>query len=140
MSDYPKTIAVDFDGCLCVKKWPDIGEPNWKAIHELIRRRACGDKVILWTCRSGKQLDDAVAWCMNRGLQFDAVNENLPEHIAFFGNDCRKIYATEYWDDKSVPVTASYDTIMLKFAGRIIEINEPEKEGFVIRLIRRFIR
>lgn len=140
MSDYPKTIAVDFDGCLCTGKWPDIGDPNWEAIHELIRRRACGDKVILWTCRTGKQLDDAVAWCMNRGLKFDAVNENLPEHIAFFGNDCRKIYANEYWDDKSVPVTASYDTIMLKFAGRIIEINEPEKEGFVTRLIRRFIR
>ena len=138
MSEYSKTIAVDFDGCLCTNKWPDIGDPNWIAIHELIRRRAWGDKVILWTCRTGQQLEDAVNWCMNRGLHFDAVNENLPENIRFFGNDCRKVYANEYWDDKSVPVTAVYNAITNdRFLGRIFEISNPAKESFVRRIIRR---
>ena len=110
MSSYPKVIAVDFDGCLCVKKWPDIGAPNWDAIHALIRRKAEGDKIILWTCRDGQQLEDAVLWCMNRGLRFDAINDNLPENKKFFGNDCRKVWAHEYWDDRAVPVIAGEGT------------------------------
>lgn len=24
----PKIIAVDFDGCLAVNKWPEVGEPS----------------------------------------------------------------------------------------------------------------
>ena len=103
---YSRTIAVDFDGCLCTKNWPGIGEPNHKAIDDLLRRQADGDKVILWTCRTGEQLEEAILWCRNRGLRFDAVNENLPEHQEYFGNNTRKIYADEYWDDKAVPVTA----------------------------------
>ena len=35
------------------------------------------------------------------GLEFDAVNENLPEINELFGGDCRKIYADVYLDDKS---------------------------------------
>ena len=63
-TSYPKVIAVDFDGCLCANKWPEIGEENRQAINELIRRKADGDKIILWTCRTDQQLDDAVLWCM----------------------------------------------------------------------------
>ncbi len=97
-----KVIAVDFDGCLCASKWPDIGEPNWPIIRELIREQAEGAKLILWTCREGHQLQAAVMWCLNRGLKFDAINDNLPEHTETFGNNSRKVYADEYWDDKSV--------------------------------------
>ena len=97
-------IAVDFDGTLCKNRYPKIGEANYPVICELMRRRATGDRLILWTCRCGKDLKDAVEWCRNRGLTFDAVNANLPEHIKQFGNDSRKVYADEYWDDKSVRI------------------------------------
>ena len=138
MSGYHKVIAVDFDGCLCVKKWPDIGAPNWDAIHALIRRKAEGDKVILWTCRDGQQLEDAVLWCMNHGLRFDAVNENLPENIDFFGNDCRKVWANEYWDDRAVPVSA-YDCPL---AGQIVVLNnnDEQKKSLFARLKERVFR
>ena len=33
---------------------------------------------------------------------FDAVNENLPERIALYNNDCRKIGADYYIDDKNL--------------------------------------
>lgn len=105
-ASYPKVIAVDFDGCLCTNKWPEIGEENRPAINELIRRKAKGDKLILWTCRTGQQLDDAVLWCGNHGLEFDAINENLPGNKEKFKNDCRKVFAHEYWDDKAVFVSA----------------------------------
>lgn len=101
-----KTIAVDFDGCLCVNKYPEIGAENELAIRNLIHLKNEGCKLILWTCRSGADLDEAVKWCNMRGLFFDAVNENLPEHIAEYGRDCRKVFATEYWDDRSVLVKA----------------------------------
>lgn len=65
-----KVIAVDFDGCLCENRWPEIGRANVAAIGALIRRRAQGDKVILWTCRSGELLEAAVCWCAKRGLLF----------------------------------------------------------------------
>lgn len=96
-------IAVDFDGCLCQNKFPDIGPPNYPVIDELINRQIDdGCKIILWTCRRSEQLEEALVWCKNRGLRFDAVNENLPEIIEMFGGDCRKVYAHEYWDDRAV--------------------------------------
>ena len=100
-----KIIAVDFDGCLCDSKWPNIGEPHQQVINELIREQANGAKVILWTCREGQLLQAAVMWCLNRGLKFDAINDNLPELQEQYGNNCRKVSATEYWDDKSVIVS-----------------------------------
>lgn len=60
-----------------------------------------GDKLILWTCREGDALQMAVDWCEEQGLYFDAVNANLPDVIAFFGNDSRKISCDLYIDDKS---------------------------------------
>ena len=47
-------------------------------------------------------MDHAVEWCKKHGLAFDAVNENLPEVIALYGNDSRKVSADLYIDDKSV--------------------------------------
>ena len=60
--------------------------------------------MILWTCREGEQLKAAVMWCLNHGLKFDAINDNLEENKKRYGNNCRKVCATEYWDDKSVLV------------------------------------
>ncbi len=109
MSEYSKTIAVDFDGCLCKNKWPGIGEPNWMAIMELKKRKAMGDNIILWTCRNGQALDEAVQWCREKGIEFDAVNKNLQSHIDHFGEDTRKIFANEYWDDRAVKITAQQE-------------------------------
>ncbi len=98
-----KIIAVDFDGTLSIGKWPDIGEPNVRLIEDLKLRRQRGDKLILWTCRTNELLTAAVEWCRAFGLEFDAVNENLPEIVEAFGGDSRKIYADEYIDDKTPP-------------------------------------
>ena len=96
-----KVIATDFDGTLCENKWPDIGEPNEEIIWYLREQQAAGVKIILWTCRVGERLEEAVRWCYDQGLIFDAVNENIPEAIDLFGSDTRKIFANEYIDDRS---------------------------------------
>lgn len=95
-----KVIATDFDGTLCENKWPDIGEPNEEIIWYLREQQAAGVKIILWTCRVGERLEEAVRWCYDQGLIFDAVNENIPEAIDLFGSDTRKIFANEYIDDR----------------------------------------
>ena len=56
----------------------------------------------MWTCRSGIQLTQAVFFCKSYGLEFDAVNENLPDIIEKYGNDSRKISADIYIDDKAL--------------------------------------
>lgn len=98
--DFPKAIAIDFDGCLCSDMHPDIGAPYWNVICAAIQEQIAGAKLVLWTCREGDDLQAAVDACSRWGLQFDAVNANLPERIAYYGNDCRKIGADEYWDDR----------------------------------------
>ena len=102
MNDEYKVYAVDFDGTLCEDKYPDIGAPNNALIISLILLRRQGHKLILWTCRGGEYLKKAVEWCKRQGLEFDVVNENLPERIQLYGNDCRKIGYDILIDDKAV--------------------------------------
>lgn len=103
MSNYIPIYAVDFDGTLCESQYPGIGAPNTYLINHLIKRRKEGVKLILWTCREGEKLHEAVEWCEEHGLEFDAVNDNLPEMIAIHGNsNCRKVCATCYIDDLAV--------------------------------------
>ena len=100
-----KVIAIDFDGTLCTNAYPEVGEPQWGVIISAIEELRRGTKLILWTCRTGKELEEAVAAAKGWGLTFDAVNENLPERIEMFGNDPRKIGADEYWDDRAVALS-----------------------------------
>ena len=93
--------AVDFDGTLCRNRWPDIGEPNEELIGFLIMAQSKGDKIILNTLREETDLMEAVKWCRERGLVFDAVNDNLPELKEKWGNNPRKISADRYIDDRS---------------------------------------
>lgn len=96
-------IAVDFDGTLCYgDNYPDIGKPNIKLIEYLKRRRSYGDILILWTCRENKPLQDAIEWCKKSGLEFDYFNENVPSLIKEYGDDCRKVSADIYIDDRSI--------------------------------------
>lgn len=100
----PYIIAIDFDGTLCEECWPAIGPAREDIIGRAKAVQAAGAKLILWTCRTGEPLQEAVAWCAAHGLQFDGVNANLPEREEFYGGKTRKISADEYWDDKAVRV------------------------------------
>ena len=58
-------------------------------------------QLILWTYRSGKELDEAVEYCRERGLEFYAVNKNYPEE-EWIGDISRKIQADIFIDDRNV--------------------------------------
>ena len=99
-----KIIAVDFDGTLVTNEWPKIGKPITRVVSDLQYEQQHRDaKVILWTCRTGDHLAQAVKYCHEvLHIDFDAVNENLLENIHRMGGNTRKVYADEYWDDRAV--------------------------------------
>ncbi len=102
-------IAVDFDGTLCFDCYPEIGTPNLRLINILKDLREKGIRLILWTCRCGSPLSEALSWCASFGLFFDAVNENLPEILEKYGSDSRKIFADVYIDDRSINGLADFE-------------------------------
>ena len=101
----PKTVAVDFDGCLVLgAKFPEIGKINERLRYELFEGVFKDYKKILWTSRSGQSLIDAITFCQDNGMYFDKYNENLDEAKQLTGNDTRKIFADYYLDDKAIPI------------------------------------
>ena len=100
-TEYAPILAVDFDGTLVTDEFPQIGQirkPTWDAI---VSAKNKGCRIILWTCRNGSYLDAAVAFCRDHGLEFEAVNQNLPEIVEAYGGDTRKIFANLYLDDRN---------------------------------------
>lgn len=98
----PPILAVDFDGTIVEDKFPDLGPiipSTIRLIHEYRKR---GYKIILWTCRTKERLEEAVDFCSCLGIDFDAVNDNIPEVIAKYNDNARKIYADVYLDDKNL--------------------------------------
>lgn len=103
-----RAVAIDFDGTIAVTEYPHIVSAVPEALAFIGECRRLGVAVILWTCRTGEHLTDAVAWCGSQGIAFDAVNENLPDWIEAWENlfpgipaDCRKVCASKYIDDRA---------------------------------------
>jgi hypothetical protein len=63
-------IAVSFDGTIVEDKYPEIGMEIPFAIDTLQMLIKQKHRVILWTIREGKLLEDAVSWCKERGVEF----------------------------------------------------------------------
>lgn len=102
-------IAVDFDGTLVEHKYPAIGEKKLFAFETLRELQKRGDKLILWTYRCGKELDDAVAFCRKNGIEFYAINKNYPEEEFIEGETSRKIDADIYIDDRNIEFAGNID-------------------------------
>ena len=105
-----KILAIDFDGTISLGNWPEVGPANDRLISYLLDRKRYGDKLILWTCRAGKALDAAINFCAQHGLFFDAVNDNLPEIVARYGSNSRKITCDYYIDDRSFTAESIFET------------------------------
>jgi len=94
-------IAVDFDGTIVENAYPQIGKEKMFAIETLKQLQKRGHQIILWSYRTGKELDEAVNFCKQRGLEFYAVNNNFPEEKPQ-DNLPRKINADVYIDDRNL--------------------------------------
>lgn len=96
------TIAVDFDGTIVTHEYPKIGKEIPFAIDTLKRLQKYPDiLLIMWTVREGQQLDEAVEYCRERGLEFYAVNKNYPEENKEYPEP-RKLKADLFIDDRNL--------------------------------------
>ena len=96
------TIAVDFDGTIVEHRYPEIGREIPFAIETLKMLSKEGHRLILWSVREGHLLDEAVAWCRERGLEFYAVNQDFPEENTKHDNYSRKLKVELFIDDRNV--------------------------------------
>ena len=103
-------IAVDFDGTIVEHRFPEIGPIQPFAFETLQALQAKNYRLILWTHRSGRLLDEAVEFCLEHGVKFYAVNRNYPEE-KWYENDSRKILADIYIDDRNLGGVPSWGEI-----------------------------
>lgn len=95
-------IAVDFDGTIVTHEYPKIGKEIPFAIDTLKRlQQNYENQLVLWTVREGKELEEAVEYCRNRGLEFYAINSNYPEETKK-SHEPRKLKADLFIDDRNL--------------------------------------
>ena len=106
------TIAVDFDGTIVTHEYPAIGVERPFAIDTLKMLIRDQHKLILWSVREGKLLDEAVEWCRERGVEFYAVNRDYPEETITNNPHCsRKLKVALFIDDRNVGGLPDWGTI-----------------------------
>ena len=142
------TIAVDFDGTIVRHRYPKIGDEipfATETLRLLLRDR---HRLILWTVREGKLLDEAIVWCRARGVEFYAVNRDVPEEDATGSGFSRKIKADLFIDDRNFGGLPDWGTIYHRIqSGQALESvwsqltfdgdEEDERRGFLSRLFSR---
>ena len=142
------TIAVDFDGTIVRHRYPKIGDEipfATETLRLLLRDR---HRLILWTVREGRLLDEAVEWCRARGVEFYAINRDFPEEDATGSGFSRKIKADLFIDDRNFGGLPDWGTIYHRIQSwRALESvwsslpyeddGEPEERGFFARLFSR---
>lgn len=96
-------IAVDFDGTIVTHEYPNIGEELPFATETLRMLIRDHHRVILWSVREGKLLQEAIDWCRERGVEFYAVNRDYPEEEKEKNNHySRKLKADYFIDDRGI--------------------------------------
>lgn len=95
--------AVDFDGTIVEDKFPQIGKLIPYSLESLRILQEQGHIIILWTCRTGKDLEDALEFMKKHNFVPDVVNDHSPKMKALFPeSDSKKVYADFYIDDHDV--------------------------------------
>jgi len=139
-----KTIAVDFDGTIVEHAYPGIGKEMQFAFATMKELQNRGHKLILWTFREGRLLDEAVNYCRSKGIDFYAVNQSYPEEV-MNESISRKINADIFIDDRNVGGFPGWPEIfqMLhpesgdyrhKLSHSDAHYNYPQKGNFLSRL------
>ena len=120
-------IAIDFDGTIVEDAYPNIGKPMIFAFETMKKLQSEGHRLILWTYRTDKKLQEAVDFCKQQGLEFYAINKSYPEE-EFDGKISRKINATFFVDDRNIGGFIGWTTV-----HKLLLNYEPEikkKKGF----------
>ena len=141
-------IAVDFDGTIVEHRYPAIGKERPFATDTLKKLIKDGHRLILWTVREGRLLDEAVDFCRERGVEFYAVNRDYPEEEKENNKHySRKLKADVWIDDRNVGGLPDWGTIyeMITYRKTYEDIFQDAgyeedalpKKGFLQKLFRK---
>jgi hydroxymethylpyrimidine pyrophosphatase-like HAD family hydrolase len=123
------TLAIDFDGTLVEDRYPKIGKPILFAFDTLKKLQENGHRLILWTYRRGRALDEAVQFCKDQGIVFYAVNMSFPEE-KWNPKDSRKIDADFFIDDRNIGGLKSWGEIYQELIGEPQPAPKSKKRWF----------
>ncbi|MBT8259784.1 MAG: hydrolase [Flavobacteriaceae bacterium] len=123
------TIAVDFDGTIVEDAFPNIGKPRLFAFETLKALKDDGHKIILWTYRYGKSLEEAVEFCRKNGFEFYAVNNSYPDE-GFDNTKSRKILADYYIDDRNIGGVLGWGEVYQLLSNEKTKPLPKRKKGF----------
>ncbi|TCK67337.1 hypothetical protein DFQ05_1111 [Winogradskyella wandonensis] len=123
-------LAIDFDGTIVEDAYPNIGKPKLFAFETLKRLQNDGHRLILWTYRDGKRLEEAVAFCKENGIDFYAVNKSFPEE-QFSTEKSPKIHADLFIDDRNIGGFIGWGKVYQLITNETPILEKPKsKKGF----------
>ena len=120
-------IAVDFDGTIVEDAYPNIGKPIIFAFETLKKLQDDAHRLILWTYRSGDQLEEAVIFCEENGIFFYAVNKSFPEE-QFDNTKSRKIHADLFIDDRNIGGFKGWGEVYQRLSNPKYSLNNLNKK------------
>ena len=98
-------IAVDFDGTCVTNEYPRIGK-EIGAAPVLKKMTDKGIKLVLYTMRDGKLLEEAVQWFKDNNIPLYGVNKTPGQYK---WTNSPKIFANYYIDDAAIGVPLIFD-------------------------------
>jgi hypothetical protein len=96
-------FAVDFDGTCTTHSYPFIGK-DIGAVPVLKELVKLGHRLIIWTMRDGRHLQESVDWYASHGIEVFGVNRNPEQNWT----ESPKAYAQIYIDDAALPLSLMY--------------------------------
>ena len=89
-------IAIDFDGTCVKNNFPNVGEDigAQAVLKELLENN---HKIILWTIRSGSNLEPAIEWFKKNEIPLFGIADN-----PYYPSGGRKIHADCFIDDRAL--------------------------------------
>ena len=124
-----KILAIDFDGTIVEDAYPKIGKPRIFAFETLLKLQEKGHRLILWTYRSGRKLQEAVDYCKENGIEFYAVNKSYPEEV-LDNSISRKIHADIFIDDRNFGELPDWGKIYFDIINEEPQISKKKKGWF----------
>lgn len=112
-------IAIDFDGTVVTHEYPNVGVPADNAVEVLDKIITAGHNIILFTMRSGKELQDAVDWYKSYNIPLFGINTN-PNQLRWTSSP--KAWADLYIDDCGINCP-----VRLQNGFRVVDWKEIEK-------------
>ena len=122
-------IAIDFDGTIVENAYPKIGKPIIFAFETIKKLQENRHRIILWTYRRGKELDQAVEFCEKHGVVFYAVNMSFPGED-YDTSYSRKINADLFIDDRNIGGMKSWGEIYHEIIGEVSPQKPSKKKGW----------